>query len=128
MGGKSGASEQNDGKWPQSGEQQPVSHRADASVRVGQAEEVETEEFEDAYPTGKVLVQTSAVHGAERRSDLVKADHNLQLGFKPNARLKLAEPGRHRRAKDAAKRLDGDAAECSVGEECRPCESDERCC
>jgi len=128
MGGKSGASEQNDGKWPQSGEQQPVAHRADASVRVGQAEEVETEEFEDAHPIAKVFVQSSAVHGAERRCDLVKADHNLQLGLKPDARLKLAEPDRHRWAKDAAERLDGDAADCLVGEEYRPCESDERCC
>ena len=84
MGGKSGASEQNDGKWPQSGEQQPVSHRADASVRVGEVEEVKADRVDEVGPAREVLVQADAVDGAERRGDLVEADQDLELGLEAN--------------------------------------------
>ena len=79
--GEGGASDQDGHDWPQGGKQKPVWHRSDASVRVGEVEEVKADRVDEVGPARKVLVKANAVNGAERRGDLVEADQDLELGL-----------------------------------------------
>ena len=68
------------------GDQEPLLHRADAGVRIGEAEEVKADRVDEVGPARKVLVQADAVDGAERRGDLVEADQDLELGREADLR------------------------------------------
>ena len=86
MAGEDGASDQQGNERPQSGDQEPLLHRADAGVRVGEAKEIEADRVHKAGPARKVLVEADAVDRTERRSDLVEADQDLELGLEADLR------------------------------------------
>ena len=81
MAGKGGASKQNGNERPQAGDHEPDSHRAHAGARVGEADNVEAERVHKLGPARKGLVEADAVDRTERRSDLVEADQDLELGL-----------------------------------------------
>mmetsp|Transcript_32721 Transcript_32721/g.96728 ORF Transcript_32721/g.96728 Transcript_32721/m.96728 type:complete len:272 (+) Transcript_32721:3720-4535(+) len=90
-----GASEHDSCYRPKGGDQDPISHRADASIRVGEAEEVKGDRVDEVGPAREVLVEVDAVDGPERRGNLVEADEDLELGLESNLRLGAREP-KHR--------------------------------
>ena len=96
-------------------------------VRLRKRSEIEAETLATSTTTHKgVKVNREVSAGAQIQWNL---NHRRARLCKVGSR-QLQHPVSYTRlrAKDAAERLEGDAAECLVGEEYRPCESDERCC